>query len=57
LSVDKTFGYGVPGGRFSAVYRYALPALVQLYLQNRASYACSIGCIGRSAVSRPSEDR
>jgi len=47
LLVEKTFGYGVPGGAFSVLYQYALPGAAQLWLQNRRSYACSIGCVGR----------
>ena len=48
LEVLRGFGYGTPDARFSAVYRYLLPHVVQLFLQNRLSYACTIGCIGRS---------
>jgi SAM-dependent methyltransferase len=52
LEVLRGFGYGVPDGRFSVVYRYLLPGVAQLLLQNRLSYACTIGCVGRSRSGR-----
>ncbi len=48
LEVLKGFGYGTPDGPFSVVYRHLLPRLVQWVLQNRLSYACTVGCIARS---------
>jgi SAM-dependent methyltransferase len=45
LRVTREFGYGVPGGPFDRVYRYALPGVVQLLLQNRLAYAATIGCL------------
>ncbi len=48
LEVLKSFGYGIPDGAFSQIYRYLLPPAVQMVLQNRLSYACTVGCIGRS---------
>lgn len=54
LDVVRGFGYGTPDGRFSFVYRYLLPHAVQLFLQNRLSYACTVGCIGRSRRHRGS---
>ncbi len=48
LEVLKGFGYGTPGGSFSVVYRHLLPHVVQWVLQNRLSYACTVGCIARS---------
>ncbi len=48
LEVLRGFGYGTPDGGFSPVYRFLLPHIVQLFLQNRLSYACTVGCIGRS---------
>jgi SAM-dependent methyltransferase len=48
LEVLKSFGYGIPDGAFSWIYRYLLPPAVQMVLQNRLSYACTVGCIGRS---------
>ena len=47
LGVLKGFGYGIPDGRFSPAYRWLLPGALQWLLQNRYSYACSIGCFGR----------
>lgn len=52
LEVVKGFGYGVPDGRFSVVYRYLLPRGIQWVLQNRLSYACTVGCIGRPRAGR-----
>lgn len=51
LEVLRGFGYGTPDGRFSSIYRYLLPRMVQWFLQNRLSYACTVGCIGRSRKS------
>lgn len=51
----KVFGYGTPDGRFSLVYRYVLPPVLQWVLQNRMSYACTIGCLGRSRPHGGSE--
>jgi len=48
LEVLKGFGYGTPDGSFSVVYRHLLPHVVQWVLQNRLSYACTVGCIARS---------
>ena len=48
LEVLRGFGYGTPDGMFSSVYRYLLPGVAQWFLQNRLSYACTVGCIGRS---------
>ncbi len=48
LEVLKGFGYGTPGGAFSVIYRHLLPHVVQWVLQNRLSYACTVGCIARS---------
>lgn len=48
LEVLKGFGYGVPDGPFSAVYRHLLPQVMQWFLQNHFSYACTVGCIARS---------
>jgi ubiquinone/menaquinone biosynthesis C-methylase UbiE len=47
LEVLKRFGYGTPDGRFSLIYRHLLPPVVQWVLQNRLSYACSVGCFAR----------
>lgn len=47
LEVVRVFGYGTPDDRFSWVYRYVLPRSVQWFLQNRLSYACTVGCFGR----------
>jgi len=54
LEVLTGFGYGTPDGRFSSIYRYLLPHVVQLFLQNRLSYACTVGCIGHSQRRRDS---
>lgn len=48
LEVLKGFGYGTPDGGFSVVYRHLLPYVVQWFLQNRLSYACTVGCVARS---------
>lgn len=47
LEVVRRFGYGTPDGWFAPVFRYALPRGIQWAFQNRLSYACTIGCIGR----------
>lgn len=47
LAVLKAFGYGTPDGPFSLAYRFLLPHAAQLVLQNRLSYACTVGCLGR----------
>lgn len=48
LTILKAFGYGTPDGLFSLAYRFLLPHAAQLVLQNRLSYACTVGCLGRS---------
>jgi len=48
IAVEKRFGYGVPDDWFSGIYRSLLPGVVQLVLQNRLSYACTVGCVGVS---------
>jgi len=48
LTIEKRFGYGVPDDWFSGVYRSLVPGLGQLVLQNRLSYACTVGCVGVS---------
>jgi SAM-dependent methyltransferase len=47
LEVLTGFGYGVPDGPFSAVYRHLLPHGIQWLLQTYFSYACTVGCIAR----------
>jgi SAM-dependent methyltransferase len=47
LTITKRFGYGVPSGPFEQIFRFALPGAVQWFLQNRLSYAATLGCIGR----------
>jgi SAM-dependent methyltransferase len=59
LEVLKGFGYGTPDGMFSVIYRHLLPHIVQWVLQNRLSYACTVGCIARPrryAVSPQEEE-
>jgi SAM-dependent methyltransferase len=51
LEVVKGFGYGTPDDTFSVVYRYLLPGVLQWVLQNHLSYACTVGCIGRSQTA------
>jgi SAM-dependent methyltransferase len=46
LRIVRRFGYGVPGGRFEPIFRFMLPGAVQWLLQNRLSYAATLGCIG-----------
>jgi ubiquinone/menaquinone biosynthesis C-methylase UbiE len=48
LEVFGTFGYGIPDGKVATFLRYLLPYVFQWFLQNRLSYACTIGCVGRS---------
>lgn len=54
LEILKEFGYGIPQGVFSAVYRHLLPHVAQWLLQNHLSYACTIGCIARSRTWKAS---
>jgi hypothetical protein len=49
LRITKRFGYGIPNGRFEQVFRFALPGAAQWFLQNRLSYAATLGCIGQRA--------
>lgn len=47
LHVVRRFGYGVPSGAFEPIYRFVLPGAMQWFLQNRLSYAATLGCIGK----------
>jgi hypothetical protein len=51
LRITGRFGYGVPGGAFERIYRALLPGAAQWFLQNRLSYAATLGCIGERAES------
>jgi SAM-dependent methyltransferase len=46
LRIVRRFGYGVPDGPFAPIYRLVLPGAVRWLLQNRLSYAATLGCIG-----------
>ncbi len=48
LEVLVKFGYGAPDGTVARGYRYLTPLLVQRFLQNRLSYACTVGCVGKA---------
>jgi len=47
LRIVRRFGYGVPSGMFERIYRFVLPGAVQWFLQNRLSYAATLGAIGQ----------
>jgi SAM-dependent methyltransferase len=49
LTVTRQFGYGMPDGMVGTIFRLGVPRAAQLLLQNRLSYACTVGCIGERA--------
>ena len=53
LQVLRGFGYGTPDGGLAVLYRALLPRAIQWVLQNRFSYACTVGCIGCAPSPRP----
>jgi hypothetical protein len=46
LRITRRFGYGVPDGALARIYRSILPGAAQWFVQNRLSYAATLGCIG-----------
>ena len=52
LDVTQSFGYGMPDDGFSKIFHYCLPRVAQWVLIKKLSYACSVGCFGRSKVCR-----